>query len=288
MRQITVACCQLAPLLGQMTHNRQLSAAAIRAAAQSGAQVIVLPELVSSGYRFSGRLAAHNLAEEATGPSLRMWEQLARELDVVIIGGFCERLDGSRLANSAALIDSTGVRAIYRKAHLWDEEKLIFAAWDQPPPIVETAFGRLSMMLCYDLEFPEWVRLPALDGAELLCAPVNWPATPRPPSERPVEVIRVQANASVNRMFIAACDRCGTERGTAWVGGSVIVDTDGYPLAGPMLATPGILLATLPLAQAGNKFISSHNHVLDDRRPALYRAALDPADLRSSASGGTP
>ena len=95
-----------------------------------------------------------------------------------------------------------------------------------------TKFGRIGMLICYDLEIPEWVRMPALDGAQLLCAPVNWPAFPRPDGERPAEVVRVQADAAVNRMFIAACDRTGQERGVDWVGGSVIVDADGWPLAG--------------------------------------------------------
>lgn len=83
--------------------------------------------------------------------------------------------------------------------------------------------------------------------------PVNWPDGPRPAGERPAEVVRVQANASVNRLYIAACDRRGTERGVDWVGGSVIVDANGYPLAGPLhgaAADPAIILAHLDLSEA--------------------------------------
>jgi 5-aminopentanamidase len=134
--------------------------------------------------------------------------------------------------NSAALIDPGGLRSVYRKAHLWDAENLLFSPGSTPPPVVSTAYGRIGMLICYDLEIPEWVRLPAMDGAQLLCAPVNWPAFRRPDGERPAEVVRVQADAAVNRMFIAACDRTGRERGIDWVGGSVIVDADGWPLAG--------------------------------------------------------
>jgi 5-aminopentanamidase len=134
--------------------------------------------------------------------------------------------------NSAALIDPGGLRSVYRKAHLWDAENLLFSSGSTPPPVVSTAYGRIGMLICYDLEIPEWVRLPAMDGAQLLCAPVNWPAFRRPDGERPAEVVRVQADAAVNRMFIAACDRTGRERGIDWVGGSVIVDADGWPLAG--------------------------------------------------------
>ncbi|BAN49629.1 nitrilase family protein [Metapseudomonas resinovorans] len=273
-KPVTVACCQLAPSVGDPAHNRRVSERAIRSAALRGAQVVVLPELAQSGYVFHDRAEALALAETQDGPTLQLWQGLARELGIVIVGGFCERLEGERVANSAALIDASGVRAVYRKAHLWDGENLIFTAGDEAPPVVETAFGRIAVMICYDLEFPEWVRLPALAGAELLCAPVNWPWSPRPDHERPAEVVRVQANASVNRLFVAACDRHGNERGVNWVQGSVIVDADGFPRAGP--AEEGgeqILLATLNLADAHNKRISRHNHLHQDRRPTLYGEA---------------
>lgn len=266
-----VACCQLAAKIGDLAYNRNLTERAIRSAALQGAQVVVLPELVQSGYLFADRAEALALAETVEGPTLRLWQALAVELNVVIVGGFCERLAGDELANSAALIDARGVRAVYRKAHLWDAEKTIFRAGDAAPPVIETVHGRIGMLICYDLEFPEWVRLPALAGADLLCAPVNWPDGPRPQTERPAEVLRVQANASVNRMFIAACDRHGFERGVSWVQGSVIVDADGFPLAGP--AEQGgeqILLATLNLAEARNKRISERNDLHRDRRPSLY------------------
>lgn len=272
-RHIPVACCQLAPRIGDLAYNRRLMERSIRAAAQLGARVVVLPELAQSGYVFHDLAEAQSLAETQEGPALQLWQALARELDIVIVGGFCERLDETRVANSAALVDGTGLRAVYRKAHLWDGENTLFTPGDAPPPVVDTAYGRIGVMVCYDLEFPEWVRLPALAGADLLCAPVNWPDGPRPAIERPAEVVRVQANAAVNRLFIAACDRHGGERGVNWVQGSVIVDPDGYPLAGP--AEEGgeqILVATLKLDEARNKRISQHNHLHDDRRPELYGA----------------
>lgn len=266
-----VACCQLAPKIGDLAYNRTLTERAIRSAAHQGAQVVVLPELVQSGYLFADRHEALSLSETAEGPALRLWQALARELNIVVVGGFCERLAGNKLANSAALLDAQGLRAVYRKVHLWDAEKEIFSAGEAPPPVIETVHGRIGMLICYDLEFPEWVRLPALVGADLLCVPVNWPIGPRPKTERPAEVVRVQANASVNRMFIAACDRYGHERGVDWVQGAVIVDADGYPLAGPAVEEgEQILLAKLNLSQARNKRISERNNLHCDRRPLLY------------------
>ncbi|MGE7960317.1 nitrilase-related carbon-nitrogen hydrolase [Pseudomonas sp. NPDC089530] len=271
IHSLKVACQQVAPRVGELDYNRALGQRAIREAAARGAQVIVLPELVQSGYVFADRHEALALAEDLDGPTLSLWKALAQELQVVIVGGFCERLNAREVANSAALVEPEGRVTVYRKAHLWDREKLVFSAGDQPPPVVETRFGALALMICYDLEFPEWVRLPALAGAALLCAPVNWPDGPRPAGERPAEMVRVQANAAVNRLFIAACDRCGEEREVAWVGGSLIVDADGYPLAGAA-RHPGeqLLLADLPLGDAQHKHISEHNHVHRDRRPALY------------------
>ncbi|MDH4609963.1 nitrilase family protein [Pseudomonas sp. BN102] len=270
-RNIQVACCQLAPKIGDLAHNRRLVERAVRAAALQGARVVVLPELVQSGYLFHDLGEALASSESTDGPTLRLWQALARELDIVVVGGFCERLDEQRVANSAALVDRDGLRAIYRKVHLWDGENALFTAGTEPPPVVDTAFGRIAVIVCYDLEFPEWVRLPALAGAELLCAPVNWPDGPRPPFERPAEVVRVQANAAVNRMFIAACDRHGLERGVNWVQGSVIVDPDGYPLAGPAdMGGEQLLMARLNLNEARNKRISQHNNLHKDRRPELY------------------
>jgi len=128
-------------------------------------------------------------------------------------------------------------------------------------------------MICYDLEFPEWVRLAALGRADIIAAPVNWPATGPPPAgERPAEIIRTQADASVNAVFVAVADRCGAERGTDWVGGSVIIGPDGYPLAGPTdPGKPAVLTAACELPLARGKSTSPRNDVLTDRRPALLR-----------------
>jgi 5-aminopentanamidase len=265
-----VACCQLAPQLGDPAANRELATAAIAAAAGRGASVVVLPELMSSGYVFESQAEARALAELPDGATVTSWVQVAAEHDLVIVGGFCEAA-GEEVFNSAALVDASGLRCVYRKAHLWDAEPQWFARGAAPPPVVATRHGRIAVMICYDLEFPEWVRLPALDGAQLLCAPVNWPAYPRPDGERPSEVVRVQADAAVNRMFVAACDRVGPERDVAWVGGSVIVDADGWPLAGGSASVqPATLLADCDLRAALDKAVSPHNNVLGDRRPDLY------------------
>jgi predicted amidohydrolase len=270
-----VACCQLHLQVGDIAGNRARADTALERAAASGATVVVLPELATSGYSFTDAMEAASLAEPVPGPSTTHWTTKAADLGVTIVGGVCEDGGEGRLFNTAVVVDQDGVRAAYRKVHLWDREKLVFTPGNQPPPVVDVGGHRLSVMVCYDVEFPEWVRLPALYGAELLCLPANWPRFPRPEGERPMEVVRVQASASVTRMFIAACDRVGHERGNDWVGGSVIVDADGWPLAGGAGSPDAqVLVAECRLGQAREKAISAHNDVHADRRPELYAADI--------------
>ena len=265
-----VACHQLAPVIGDLAGNRARALAAIDAAAQAGADVVVLPELVTSGYVFDGADEARPLAEPADGPTLRGWAELAAAHDLVIAGGFPELGDDGTLYNSAALVDASGVRALYRKVHLWDREPECFVAGGDRPPVIDTPHGRIGLMVCYDLQFPEWVRAAALAGADLLCVPTNWPAEPTPPGERPMDVLRAMVAAATNRIAIAACDRCGTERGVEWVSGSLIAGPDGWLLAGPPEPVPALLLADVDLAGARDKALGPRNDVLRDRRPALY------------------
>ncbi|MGE8394373.1 carbon-nitrogen hydrolase [Pseudomonas sp. BIGb0427] len=268
---LRIACAQVAPKVADVIHNREVSNAAIIEAAREGAELVVLPELMQSGYVFEDRDEALSVAEGLYDATVKGWFALARQHEIMVVAGLCERLSATEVANSVVLIEPQGWITCYRKVHLWDREKLIFTPGEQPPPVVRTAKGRIALMICYDLELPEWVRLAALGGAQLLCAPANWPEFPRPPEERPAEIVRVQAGAAVNRMFIAVCDRHGSERGVDWVGGSTIVDADGFPLAGASsLPEAQLLLADLELSDADYKWISDHNHVHEDRQPQLY------------------
>ena len=277
-----IAVAQLAITVGEPDANREAAAAAVAEAAAAGAGLVVLPELCDSGYVFGD--AAMPPAAEAAGlaapaddnATLRQWRSLAAAHRLLIAGGFCELGADGRLYNSAALVDSAGTRAVYRKTHLWDKEKLVFTPGDAAPPVVDTGLGQIALMICYDLEFPEWVRLAALDGADLIAAPVNWPAVTAPAGERPAEVIKVQAAAASNGIFVAVADRCRVERGVSWISGSVIAGPDGYPLAGPVLSDrPAVLTATCDLSRARDKRLAGDNDLLADRRPDLYTWAPD-------------
>jgi predicted amidohydrolase len=256
--------------IGDTTGNQTTATAAIEAAARDGAEVVVLPELASSGYVFADRAELASLAETRDGPAITAWANLAEAFGLTIVAGFPEAA-GDEIFNSAVVVDATGVRGVYRKAHLWDTENAVFDRGDDLPLLVETTHGRLGVMLCYDVEFPEWVRAVALAGADLLCAPVNWPLLPRPEGERPTEMVRAMAGAGMNRMPIAVCDRTGVERGVDWVGGSLITDADGYPLAIAEFSKAGSITADVDVEQARVKRFNEYNDVHGDRRTDLYR-----------------
>ncbi len=275
---VRVAACQLNLQFGAVEANRAAAAAAITEAAGRGAGIVVLPELTPSGYVFADPAEARSLAEPADGATAAQWAALAARHELVIAGGFAELGPDGGLYNSALLIDPGGVRAVYRKAHLWDAEPDFFAAGDQPPPVVTTQYGTIAVMICYDAEFPEWVRLPALAGAELLAVPTNWPAEPVPAGERPLVSVNIQVAAYANRMFVAAACRTGDERGVSWTGASVIAGPDGYPLAGPAgTGSAELLLADCDLRLARRKASGPRNDAHADRRPELYARVADSA-----------
>ena len=132
-------------------------------------------------------------------------------------------------------------------------------------------------MVCYDLEFPEWVRSAAENGAEVIAVPVNWPLRAEGDPQRPFEVVKAQAAAVTYRVNVAVADRCGVERGVDWYGGSLVCDVDGNLLAGPAFAlqgdpgghaAPAVLTAEVDLAAARDKRLGPFNDALGDRRPS--------------------
>jgi predicted amidohydrolase len=264
-----IVCPPTATVIADLAANRRMAEQAIRRAAGAGADIVLLPELATSGYVFTGPAEARSVAVGIEHPLFQEWSVAAGKATVV--GGFCELGDDGRLYNSAAVVDRTGVRVVYRKTHLWGLEKLIFTPGSRPPPIVETASGRVGLLICYDLEFPEVTRDLAVRGADLIVAPVNWPLVERPAGERPPETVIAMAAARTNRIGIAIADRSGTERGQVWTGGSAIIDECGWVVADQQGDPEAAVEADLDLRRARRKELGEHNHVLADRRPELYR-----------------
>jgi predicted amidohydrolase len=282
-RSVTIACAQLAPVFGDLVGNRVRAAEAIVAAARAGAELIVLPELCVTGYAFSDEAEARELGEPAAGPTLARWCELAEQHRIVIVGGFCE-LDGDgRPRNSAAVVDRSGIRCVYRKTHLWDREQLIFLAGPARARLIPTGAGRLGLAICYDAFFPEVMRALALAGADVIAVPMNSPLIDPPAQPLALEIVLAVAAAHVNSVFVAQADRCGSERQIEWAQASVIADPAGRVLAGPVSGA-GLLLATCDLAAARDKGLGPRNDVLADRRPELYWTEGQPSRTKENVT----
>jgi len=271
-----VAAVQLAPALMDLAGNAARSAAAISTALADGADVVVLPELATSGYVLADVHEARAVAVPATSPVLAGWAEACRARPgAVVVGGFCELGEDGRLFNSAAVVDASGVRAVYRKVHLWDAERHLFSPGDAAPTVVETAHGRVAALICYDLGFPEWPRAAALAGADLIAVPTNWAWGYRPPGERPIGQVAAMGAARANHVAVVCADRTGTERGVEWTEGSAVVSAEGWVVSDAVVGE-GVAWADVDLRASRDRRLGRVGHLWGDRRPDLYGALVAP------------
>lgn len=270
---LTVACVQMAPRVGDKAANVARSLELIGQAAAGGARLVVLPELTSSGYAFSSREEAFALAESATeGAAVLAWSEAARRLGIHLVAGFAER-DGDRLYNSAAVFGSRGLLGTYRKLHLWNDEHLFFEPGDHGLPVFHTEIGRLAAIICYDGWFPEVYRALALKGVDLVAVPTNWVPMPGQEAHQTAMAnVLTMAAAHSNGLTVACASRIGAERGQLFIGQSIVVGSDGWPLAGPASpANEEVLLARVNLLRLRQgRRLNAFNDVLRDRRSDVY------------------
>ncbi|MGY2235627.1 nitrilase family protein [Pseudomonas gingeri] len=274
---LSVAAVQMEPRVGCKAHNLEVSLRLIDEAASAGARVVVLPELASSGYVFSSREEAFDLAEPVpAGVSTQAWADIARQRDIYVIAGLVERV-GNKLYNSAVMVGPQGYVGTYRKLHLWGDEHLYFEAGDLGLPVFHTPFGRLAMIICYDGWFPEVYRLLAMQGADIVCMPTNWvPMAGQRDDAMIMANTLAMANAHANSLNIICANRVGTERGQRFIGNSLIVGADGWPLTDPGSADQQqILYAEINLkASRQSRHLTLFNTVLRDRRSDIYDPML--------------
>ena len=163
-------------------HNLQHSISEIAKLADSGAELIILPELHTSLYFCQTEQAQHfDLAEALQGPTFNTLAQVAKQYEVVILASIFERRQSGVYHNTALVIESDGTLAgHYRKMHIPDDpgfhEKYYFTPGDTGFKPIETSIGRLGVLVCWDQWFPEAARLMALAGADLLIYPtaIGW------------------------------------------------------------------------------------------------------------------
>ena len=273
---VRIAVCQLRLDIENPAMCCEAATDALRSAIDGGAHIIVLPELSNSGYNFASKEEVAERSVRLNSSLIADWKMIAKESDVVIIAGLAIE-DENELWNASVVIDKSGLLGWYAKVHLFGDEPKYFKAGNQQPLVVNTNYGRIATMVCYDIEFTEWVRLTMLQGAQILALPTNWPKFGQTIPTLPLEVVRVQAAASQNKIVVAAADRCGDERGLSWVGASVITDFDGLIKTMADIAIQDatqILYADIELPT--DTAITEKNDIRKDRRPDLYSGLLNP------------
>ncbi len=279
-RLVRIAVAQYAPAVGDVAGNQAAALSWAQRAAAEKVDLLVLPELASSGYVFESEAEAAASAQDAEHGQLvaALTAVCADGMHCVV--GLNER-DGAVRHNSAVLIGPRGHLATYRKLHLFNDEK----TWFEPGgelPVVDLPFGRVGMVICFDLWFPEAVRALALAGAEIVAVPTNWVASFRrqvyDAAGYCLGDIVAMATAGQNAVVMACADRVGVERDVRFLGCSVIAGPEGWPLAGPAGPEEETLLVTdVDLdSVAAAKRRTPRNHLIGDRRPDSYNAVVIP------------
>ena len=234
------------------------------------ADIIVLPELCTSGYFFVSREELAPLAEAPGGVACRFFQRLAGEKGAIIVAGMPEVADG-RFYNSVFVFRANLQEPlIYRKAHLFYKERFVFEPGDTVFPVIrdERLDISIGIMLCYDWRFPEVSRVLALGGAELIACPSNLVTD----AWRKV----MPARAIENKLYVAVANRCGTETNGGemllFKGCSAVNDPWGETVAIAGAEGDAVLLAEIDPRPCRDKSFNEFNDIFADRRPELYGA----------------
>jgi predicted amidohydrolase len=273
----TIAGVQMDCRLAEPVHNLFAIRSKLREAAGRGAKLVIFPECALPGYCFASKVEAWEVAEPLPGPSTKALADDCRELGVWAVVGLLERDEASKkLYNAAALVGPDGLVGTYRKAHLPCLGVDRFTdRGDRPFAVYDIGGLKVGMTICYDASFPEASRALMLQGADLIVLPTNWP----PEAERTARIL-IQARAMENRVFYAAVNRVGTERGFRFIGLSRIADVSGDLIAASESADETILYAEIDPARARQKKIVNipGEYEVDrvkDRRPELYGPVVE-------------
>jgi predicted amidohydrolase len=257
---------QFAPVFGDVQANVDYVAQRL-----SGVQadLIVLPELFTSGYQFVSKREVQDLAEEVPiGPTTTRLIELAQDRKMIIAAGLPER-KRKQCYNSSVLIGPRGFVSVYRKLHLFYEEKLWFSPGDIGFRVHRLGGVRIGMMVCFDWFFPESVRSLALQGAEIICHPSNL-VLPHCPDAMVIRCLE-------NRIFSVTANRIGAEqRGgkpqLTYIGQSEVVNPKGLILYRAKPDEEDLTVVEVNPKDARNKRINAYNDVFRDRKTKFYRS----------------
>lgn len=267
---VRVALVQNDPQLGRFETNLRSILRDISVAAQNGATLILFPECALSGYVFESLAEANSSCDTLPGIASEAIRNACRELGVYVIAGMLEK-EGERIYNTAFAIGPEGLISSYRKCHLPFVGVDRFTTSGDALCLFDLPFAKIGLLICYDLRFPEAARTLALQGADIIALPTNWPVG----SDNNPDFLS-RTRAVENRCYLLACDRVGTEAGTSFIGRSQIVAPNGIVLAEADATSKTILYADIdPSLSRQKRMINIPGKYeydpIADRRPELYK-----------------
>ncbi|MGW8484294.1 carbon-nitrogen hydrolase family protein [Microbacterium sp. NPDC055903] len=240
---LVVAVCQFAPTSSREDNRARIAEITAEAAAR-GARLVVFPEYSSYFVDpMDASLAAN--AEDLAGAFVHALRQTATAHGVTIVAGMVESA-GERVRNTLVAVDADGIRAVYRKQHLYDAFGQTESDWIEPGSLgaaetFEIGGLRLGMMTCYDLRFPEVARTLVDAGVDAIVVPAEWV---RGPLKEHHWTTLLAARAIESTAYVIAADHPAP----VGVGRSQIIDPQGIVLAG-LASHEGIALAELDVAE---------------------------------------
>jgi len=242
-----------------------------------GVDLVVFPECMLSGYCFNSLEEAIPHSQKIPGPATRVMEEYCQTANQYVAFGLLEVGDGGAIYNSCVLIGPTGLVARYRKIHLPGLGVDRFTtSGGEDFRVYEADEFRIGIHICYDGVFPESGRVMALDGADLLILPTNWP----PGAETFAKYVP-NTRALENNVYFLSVNRVGIERGFRFIGQSRLCDTNGNVIAEAAAEGETIIKGSIDLDRARNKRLVRvpGQHVIDrwaDRHPEHYSRILKP------------
>lgn len=251
----------------------------LRSTVAAGAGLTIFPECAVPGYCYSSLQEALPYCEAVDGPSTSQLAAACRELGTYAVFGMLER-DGDRVFNVAVLAGPRGVEAVYRKVHLpYLGIDMFTTPGDRPFAVHEIEGLRIGLLICYDAAFPEAARSLALQGADLVVLPTNWP-----PGAEVMASCSIPCRAMENQIYFAAVNRVGVERGFQFIGESSICAPNGQVLAQAPGTSAAIITADIdPLRSRQKRIVRvPDKHIIDrlaDRRPEMYGDLIQPHTL---------
>jgi len=199
-----VAGIQMTPIMNNVDVNLKRGINFIKEACKNEVDLIVFPEMWTTGYHLS-KQAFSNLAETGNGKTVSAISEQAANFNCAIICPFIEKDELDKLYISVALIDCSGnLCGIVRKSILWGREQNIFTPGSIEYPVFDINVGKVGILICYEMEFPEPARLLALKGAELIVCPSIWSLA----ASRRWD-IQLQARALDNTVFVFGINTVG-------------------------------------------------------------------------------